>query len=136
MPAVFWFDHDLRRCMCFVNLFIYLSDMRERWMEEYLRYFMLCWVVCATHANARMHARITCVCAHALLHTCMCMPSRVCVFLRAKKGCSFVEHYWGMHTLMRTRTTRATQSHLMFVRLRECACVRWRRWSWWWGDVR
>jgi hypothetical protein len=31
--------------MCFVNLFIYLSDIRERWLEEYLRYFMLCWVL-------------------------------------------------------------------------------------------
>ena len=31
--------------MCFVNLFIYLSDIRERWCEEYLRYFMLCWVM-------------------------------------------------------------------------------------------
>ncbi|EKX32061.1 hypothetical protein GUITHDRAFT_121761 [Guillardia theta CCMP2712] len=27
--------------MCFVNLFVYLSDFREEWHGEYLKYFML-----------------------------------------------------------------------------------------------
>ena len=31
--------------MCFVNLFIYLADIRERWIEEYVRYALLCWVM-------------------------------------------------------------------------------------------
>jgi len=36
---------NIGACMCFVNLFIYLCDIRERWIEEYLRYGMLCWVM-------------------------------------------------------------------------------------------